>query len=466
MRRKLEDRVKGRGKDAASAMANFGNLIMRFVEQFIKQYPPKLVDGKYVHQYESELKDAMSASKYYFEQAIYLDDHFGAHYSLALLLKLHQNLLDYDYEVGGVEEFGRYAYEEMCKSQVSYVKIMQEEGKLFIMDDCNWKGGDVVIRRDGGEDKVYWGEEVFVSKFSDVYVEGRDAAMFGDCQIFLGSHECYLPLFRQFAEADERQTKIIKLGASVLQFSGKEYYHWITEGLSRIVTLQEILKGDPRRFTLVVPKGDPFIEESLGLLGKAYGGAIPPFTSIVVFDEDKDRLRFEELYYADWEVPEGNRNRAGAHLLPPGIGVRKIREVLAGGETEAGGEGRQQNLVLVLRSGSRRFINEDAVVARMSKVAKEQKLQLVKFRGDEGLKATIDIFKEANTVVGVHGGALANIVFCKEGTTVVELAMPEPEFGEYAHLSDVLGLTYVEVGLAGFSLFEAGLEVDVGSLKW
>ena len=105
VRRALEERVKGRGKAAASAMANFGNLIMRFVEGFISQHPPKLGDdGKYVHQYESELRDAMSASKYYFEQAIHLDDHFGAHYSLALLLKSHQNLLDYDYERGGEEE--------------------------------------------------------------------------------------------------------------------------------------------------------------------------------------------------------------------------------------------------------------------------------------------------------------------------------------------------------------------------
>ena len=123
VRRALEERVKGRGKAAASAMANFGNLIMRFVEGFISQHPPKLGDdGKYVHQYESELRDAISASKYYFEQAIHLDDHFGAHYSLALLLKSHQNLLDYDYERGGEEEvrskamigasisFGHYRY--------------------------------------------------------------------------------------------------------------------------------------------------------------------------------------------------------------------------------------------------------------------------------------------------------------------------------------------------------------------
>ena len=36
------------------------------------------------------------------------------------------------------------------------------------------------------------------------------------------------------------------------------------------------------------------------------------------------------------------------------------------------------------------------------------------FRGELKLKATARLFARAAVVVGVHGGALANIIFCKE----------------------------------------------------
>ena len=81
----------------------------------------------------------------------------------------------------------------------------------------------------------------FVSRFTDATTLGRDALTYSGCSIVKNSHGCYLPLFRQFRRppnAPALNTKHITVGASILQFSGKEYYHWIVEGLSRLLILQ------------------------------------------------------------------------------------------------------------------------------------------------------------------------------------------------------------------------------------
>ena len=70
------------------------------------------------------------------------------------------------------------------------------------------------------------------------------------------------------------------------------------------------------------------------------------------------------------------------------------------------------------------------------------------------LPETVDLFGSAALVVGVHGAGLANALFCVEGAALLELSLPEPEFGEYAHLAGALGLHYASVPLP-HSNFEA-----------
>jgi hypothetical protein len=51
-------------------------------------------------------------------------------------------------------------------------------------------------------------------------------------------------------------------------------------------------------------------------------------------------------------------------------------------------------------------------------------------------------FARARVVVGVHGAGLSNIVFCRPGARVLELALPEPQFRHFMHLAAALGLPY------------------------
>jgi capsular polysaccharide biosynthesis protein len=66
-----------------------------------------------------------------------------------------------------------------------------------------------------------------------------------------------------------------------------------------------------------------------------------------------------------------------------------------------------------------------------------------------------EIFAAAEIVVAAHGAALANLVFCAPGTTVVELHYPLYTLGLYWRMARKLGLRYV--GVQGLALAaEAG----------
>jgi len=59
------------------------------------------------------------------------------------------------------------------------------------------------------------------------------------------------------------------------------------------------------------------------------------------------------------------------------------------------------------------------------------------------------LFRGAEIIVAAHGAALANLVFCAPGTTLVELHYPRYTLGLYWRLARRLGLRYAAVqGLA------------------
>jgi len=104
---------------------------------------------------------------------------------------------------------------------------------------------------------------------------------------------------------------------------------------------------------------------------------------------------------------------------------------------------------------SRALGNQEAIAAALAHVAAQRNLEFALFDGRvTTLPETVDLFGSAALVVGVHGAGLANALFCVEGAALLELSLPEPEFGEYEHLAGALGLAYASVPLPS-SNFEA-----------
>jgi capsular polysaccharide biosynthesis protein len=95
--------------------------------------------------------------------------------------------------------------------------------------------------------------------------------------------------------------------------------------------------------------------------------------------------------------------------------------------------------IFISRKERRRVINEDELVAVLTKFG-------FKSIAPESMSVAeqISLFAAAEVVIGAHGGALTNTVFCSPGTKVIEIFAPNYVNPCYRKLSSQVGLEYWE----------------------
>merc|ERR1712086_530946 len=79
---------------------------------------------------------------------------------------------------------------------------------------------------------------------------------------------------------------------------------------------------------------------------------------------------------------------------------------------------------------------------KVTAVAKEAnpELKLAVFNGGISLAKQVSLFQSARAVVGIHGGALTNILFCRSSVDIFEIGFSSPLAGHYRHLATTMGL--------------------------
>jgi capsular polysaccharide biosynthesis protein len=112
--------------------------------------------------------------------------------------------------------------------------------------------------------------------------------------------------------------------------------------------------------------------------------------------------------------------------------VRQVRDRLLGVGTAAG-----PSRIYVSRRGRRVVTNEDRVVAALAAYGFE-----VVEDGQRPVEEQIGLFREVSVIVAPHGAALANLVWCRPGTLVIELLPSHYRMVHYRDLSAMLGLRY------------------------
>ena len=91
----------------------------------------------------------------------------------------------------------------------------------------------------------------------------------------------------------------------------------------------------------------------------------------------------------------------------------------------------------------RRWLNEDEVVAQMRVEYPECVFQSVDFV-DLSLKEQMEIVKESDMVIGMHGAGMVNVLWSREGTRVIEI-FPKRRFRwGYRNLCQFVGCEWVE----------------------
>jgi len=219
------------------------------------------------------------------------------------------------------------------------------------------------------------------------------------------------------------------------------YYHWIIDVLPKICMMQESLGADLGGASLCYPSWLPSIEdESLLMLGLGRNPIIDTSTEGGVHADMVYAVRLPGWY----QIPHG------AYLL---------RERLT--STVGPGLGKR---IYVSRTGRRQITNEEEVW----ELLKAKGFSFVEDR-PRSLREQIAMFHESEVVVAPHGAALANILWCRPGTCVLELANKSycPPF--YKNLAEVCGLRHSAVLAAGgrshWTRMEDSVTVNLMNLK-
>lgn len=190
---------------------------------------------------------------------------------------------------------------------------------------------------------------------------------------------------------------------------GNNYYHWVTDGLTRLIHLSSF----PEDTGILVPPGLPaFALESLKLLGLA------------------DRVR---------ETPEahlvvGNYHFAGPVALTGCVnpmGVAWLRKSY--GIPPKLGAGHRKIFI------SRKDTTRDISNAReLEQTLAADGWEIIE-PGNLSFREQVAIFRQARVIAGIHGAGMTNLLWAPEGTRVVELMPRSFRNGCYAGISLALG---------------------------
>jgi hypothetical protein len=200
------------------------------------------------------------------------------------------------------------------------------------------------------------------------------------------------------------------------------YYHWLIDSLLPLTLMAPLL---PAGTTLLLPGTlAQFRDKPIGRLDYIEALTAFGFGDMPRAEIPGEICQVEELYWPDRctiaEIPacvlQAARDRATAQLPPPA--------------------GPRQRL-FIHRIGTRAIANARHIERLIDRLGFTPVLM-------EDFTATeqIALFRQAEMVVGTHGAALANLLFCPPGTPVIELS-PDCEYRPFFNeMAAKLGLTH------------------------
>ena len=210
-------------------------------------------------------------------------------------------------------------------------------------------------------------------------------------------------------------------------FSYGNYYHWLTGALRELVMLQDA-RASRAVDRVIVCAPDP----------------VPAFLadSLNVCRVDHPRL---SIWSNPFDVSVDAAVRTGpaeiARALPVDEYARKLRARL---RLDRDPGARRHRIVISRRDAAvRRVTNEDELVASLARYGFE-----VVVPGHLDFLEQVRAFADAEMVVAPHGAALANLLFCRQETAVLEFRNPAMERPWFERLAARIGLPYEALACA------------------
>eukprot|EP01061_Rhynchopus_euleeides_P023245 TRINITY_DN37906_c0_g1_i1.p1 TRINITY_DN37906_c0_g1~~TRINITY_DN37906_c0_g1_i1.p1 ORF type:complete len:697 (+),score=290.36 TRINITY_DN37906_c0_g1_i1:148-2091(+) len=221
----------------------------------------------------------------------------------------------------------------------------------------------------------------------------------------------------------------LRRAVSTAQFAGASFYHFVVEVLPRVVAALE----DPnlQDTVIIIPQDSSknrFIEKFLKLV-------TPKGRKMAkTYREHAAEVQVESLF-----VPTWRRDDMVTRTTPPRSALVHLREVLSKGSTPE-----RDTVIYLSRKDTkmRKLKQDNAVFESVQAVAEAAGYKVLRISSGLDAEEAVKAFMRARMVVGVHGGALGNTVFCQPGTVVVEFGFDTPYSHDFVHLSAHLGLEH------------------------
>ena len=203
----------------------------------------------------------------------------------------------------------------------------------------------------------------------------------------------------------------------ITDYWSREYFHWIADALSRLFAVRDRLS----ELILMLPSGYAdldYVKSSL----KAFA------VKHVDFIKPHETLHCRNLLMPTHAAPSGHYN---PHV------IRGVREVLL---SAYGDSNKQPERIYISRNRAtkRRIVNEDEVEEILQKFGFET------IRAEElSFEQQVQRFSRAQYIVSNHGAGLTNMLFMREGGSVLELRHHLDHINNcYFTLSSALNLRY------------------------
>jgi capsular polysaccharide biosynthesis protein len=208
-----------------------------------------------------------------------------------------------------------------------------------------------------------------------------------------------------------------RIGIAVTPEAGGNYYHWMLDALPRLFLLRHAT-GNFSNYDAILINGSRarYEKESLEAL------EIP--AAKLCYVDARDRFQIASAL-----IPSMDHN---ARVIAPWK-IAALRQLIAGGG--AGAEGR---VYISRRRAPVRHVANEAEISEFLRARGFKICELEDFSWHEQTR----LFARAQIIIAPHGAALANVVFCRPGTHIIEISTRAGYRDWYLHLTAAAGLNY------------------------
>ena len=242
------------------------------------------------------------------------------------------------------------------------------------------------------------------------------------------------------------------------------YYHCLIEQASRLMIINDQLMSHPQYSDVnILIDRSPFVEMVIDLLGLN--------RSRVIWQEYPKMYHASQVIALNWQMHEDDNDASIQRFMPPKWMLLELRKRILNNDRVKSAIDlydrhnqlayNNQSIILYMhRTGKSRFVDEDKWLiwkmrhlidtlnnnnqteneSQSQSQSKEKRWRLVIHKGNEAIESQIAMFHSARIVIGPHGAATTNTLFCKPSTHMIE-------FPEVQHRGETTNYIAASVGL-------------------